>query len=164
MKLNIGCGEKKLNGYKNIDCRKECNPDICDFIQNIKTFDGERIEEIYASHIIEHIPHEDVPIIFERMHSWLKHGDKMFISVPDLKMISWLICGGYYDHVLMNFLYGDSREGMTHCWGYTENSLVKEVEKYSFKSLGKFEPFHNDDSGFVYKGYPLSLNMLFERL
>ena len=32
--LNLGCGNKKFDGFINIDSRKECNPDLIYDIKN----------------------------------------------------------------------------------------------------------------------------------
>ena len=56
MKLNIGGGYKRLDGYKNIDHDPLTQPDYC---FNLETepwpFEDSTVEEIRAHHILEHI-------------------------------------------------------------------------------------------------------------
>lgn len=65
MNLNIGCGEKKIDGCLNVDFRKTRITDIVHDIKNIPwPFNDEEFENIYAIDIIEHMLYV-VPIIDE---------------------------------------------------------------------------------------------------
>lgn len=60
MKLNIGCGKDKKEGYINLDKEPgvgdvEFNLDDIDLFNTRLPWDDNTFEEIYASHIIEHI-------------------------------------------------------------------------------------------------------------
>jgi hypothetical protein len=57
MKLNLGCGEFKKEGYINIDKRKDANPDLILEI-GIESFPQENgsVSEIYAHNSLEHFP------------------------------------------------------------------------------------------------------------
>ena len=57
MKLHIGCGEKFLPGYKHVDARKFPHVDyVTDNLDNLKMFNDESVDEIYACHVLEHFP------------------------------------------------------------------------------------------------------------
>ena len=56
MKINIG-GETKKEGWINYNVQKKPNVDIVGNINDLSQFENESIEEIYASHIIEHVDH-----------------------------------------------------------------------------------------------------------
>ena len=57
MKLNLGCGDKILEGYVNVDVADEragAAPDInCD-ISGLSIFEDNCAEEILAVHVVEH--------------------------------------------------------------------------------------------------------------
>ncbi len=57
MKLNLGCGDKILEGYVNVDVvdeRAGAVPDInCD-ISDLSIFEDNYAEEILAVHVVEH--------------------------------------------------------------------------------------------------------------
>ena len=57
VKLNLGCAEFKFVDYVNIDARAEMGPDICSRIEDLK-YEDNSIDEIYASHILEHFDKE----------------------------------------------------------------------------------------------------------
>lgn len=55
MKLNIGCGTKKLDGFVNIDKSALVEPDkVLDVEEGLPFADG-CVTEIYSSHTLEHI-------------------------------------------------------------------------------------------------------------
>lgn len=57
MKLHIGCGERFLPGYKHLDARKLPHVDyITSELHNLSMFNDNSVDEIYACHLLEHIP------------------------------------------------------------------------------------------------------------
>ncbi len=57
MKLHIGCGERFLPGYKHIDARAFPHVDyVTDKLDNLPMFKDNSVDEIYACHLLEHMP------------------------------------------------------------------------------------------------------------
>src|SRR3546814_16823759 len=55
LKLNIGCGFNKLDGYLNVDGFSDCAPDMLwDLESTPWPFDEDAVDEIYANHVLEH--------------------------------------------------------------------------------------------------------------
>lgn len=55
VKLNLGCGYKKIKGFVNIDIRPEVNPDmLCDLSEGIP-FESDSVETVVAFDFLEHI-------------------------------------------------------------------------------------------------------------
>ncbi len=54
MKLNLGCGMKKLKGFVNCDISKEVKPDKVVDITKKLPFKNNSVEEVLMSHILEH--------------------------------------------------------------------------------------------------------------
>lgn len=178
MKLNLGCGDRKIHGFINIDARKECNPDIVADIRNPqKTYKD--VELIYACHVLEHFPmkassFQDTTCsqILKNWYDTLRVGGVLRLSVPDFEIackrylatsdlseIKHLINGGQkYD---FDFHYC--------CWDFNtlKKALLdvgfKEVHKYDWK---KTEHFFIDDYSQAYlphmdkkNGLLMSLNV-----
>ena len=59
MKINIG-GESKKEGWKILNVQKKPNVDFIGNINNLDQFENECCDEIYASHVIEHIDQKTV--------------------------------------------------------------------------------------------------------
>lgn len=107
LKLNLGCGEKKMEGYINIDKRKEVNPDLQIDLEDAKLpYEENSVDEIYTSHLLEHITNFN-PLI-EEMYRVLKPNAKILIFAPyglseggirDSTHVRWLAVGtfDYFD-------------------------------------------------------------------
>lgn len=56
MKLNIGSGGKKLEGYVNVDAEPMTEPDVvCNIGHDRWPFDDDSVDEVVAEHILEHL-------------------------------------------------------------------------------------------------------------
>ena len=82
IKLNLGCGDKILEGYENYD--------LCPINDKVKKLDLNKLpypftdnyaDEIIASHILEHLY---VPIyeIMKELHRILKPNGKLIVALP----------------------------------------------------------------------------------
>ena len=100
--LNIGCGNKKKDGWVNIDKRESCNPDIVADIEKGLKFAENSIDGIYASNILEHV--KDLVSIMEDMYKVCKPDAKIIIIVP---------------HYKSHHAFDDP----THCRFFTENTF-----------------------------------------
>ena len=59
MKLHIG-GEQKKDGWKILNIQKKDNVDFIGNINDLSKFENNSIEEIYASHVFEHVLQSEV--------------------------------------------------------------------------------------------------------
>lgn len=57
LRLNLGCGKRKLNGWVNVDSQPMEDPDIVvDLSVNVWPWADNSVDEVFASHMMEHIP------------------------------------------------------------------------------------------------------------
>ena len=57
VKLNLGCGDRKMHDFINVDARKDVNPDVvCDVTKIHEKF--KNVDLIYACHVLEHFPNK----------------------------------------------------------------------------------------------------------
>ncbi len=80
MKLNLGCGKKKISGYINCDRSKEVNPDKIVNLEKKLPFKDNSIDEVVGSHILEHVLHF-IPLMHE-LHRICKEGAILKFVVP----------------------------------------------------------------------------------
>ena len=91
MKLHLGCGEKYLDGYINIDypssehtVQNRCAADeLCD-IQTLSYPFG-TIEEVRLHHLFEHFSRQVALGLLCRWTDWLKSGGILHIETPDFQ-------------------------------------------------------------------------------
>ena len=83
MKLHLGCGNKRIEGFMNVDIRPGNNVDIIDNISELNSVDNSSVELIYASHVLEHFGRHEYINVLERWYDLLKKGGKLRLSVPD---------------------------------------------------------------------------------
>ena len=81
MRLNLGCGRDIREGYVNVDIVKLPGVDkVFDFNRFPYPFKDNMFEEIYVSHVLEHM--DDVVRVMEEIHRICKKGAVVKIKVP----------------------------------------------------------------------------------
>ena len=95
MKLNLGAGKKLKQGWINVDVMPY---DGIDCVEDLSRFPwcwgNESVEEIYASHVIEHFP--DQKQFIDECLRVLAHGGKLTIVAPHSSCITSIGCMGHY--------------------------------------------------------------------
>lgn len=85
LKLNLGCGPISLPDYLNIDMRQLPGVDIVAEINDLPFELGE-IQEIYAAHLLEHFPYEQLKRkILPYLNGLLSPQGQLRIVVPDIE-------------------------------------------------------------------------------
>lgn len=88
IKLNIGAGGTKIDGYINVDSLLLRNTELISNIKYLQYFvKNGSVSDIYASHILEHFSAKEVRNILRLLFNLLEDGGKLRISVPDLDKI-----------------------------------------------------------------------------
>jgi predicted SAM-dependent methyltransferase len=87
VKLNLGCYDKKLPGFTNLDIRPECDPDVVDDAFKLETFENSSIQEIYSSHMLEHLSRDDSKKALCLWYDKLQKGGVLRLAVPDMEAV-----------------------------------------------------------------------------
>jgi len=80
VRLNLGCGTRKLEGYINVDCRRDVNPDLVWDLERPLPFGDNVVDEVYTSHTLEHI--RNLVGLMEEIWRICKPGAIVTIVVP----------------------------------------------------------------------------------
>lgn len=82
MRLNLGCGSVKYDGFINVDILENDNVDIVHDLNNIPwPFEDNSVEEILAEDVLEHLI--DTPAVINEMWRILDEDCYVTIQVPD---------------------------------------------------------------------------------
>jgi len=155
MKLHLGCGEKYLEGYLNVDFPSEAhtvqsqNPaDLqIDLLQ--LNYPLASIDEIRLHHVFEHFTRPVACALLAAWQSWLKIGGVLHLEVPDFTRTAAVIlnplASAGVKAVAMRHLFGSHEAAWAvHCEGYTQRMLKSLLEVYGFKVV---EMRHNSWQG-----------------
>lgn len=136
-KLHLGCGEKYLDSYLNIDyplskhsVQKKSVADKYINILKLK-YSPKSIDEIRLHHLFEHFPRAVACALLVAWHTWLKDGGLLRIEVPDMEKMS-----KNYNHLSERHIFGSQEAPWaTHFAGYTSENLTNFLSKYGFKTI-----------------------------
>lgn len=177
MKLHLGCGDKKLEGFVNIDIRKDVNPDVIDDISQLKEFNNNSAELIYVCHVLEHFGRHEYLNVLKKWNSILKPEGTLRLSVPDIESVFLRYKEGVPLRSLIGFLYGGQNyKENYHYIGFDFKTLKEDLESIGFKNVrkwdwGRVEHGHVDDYSQCYiphmdkkNGKLMSLNIEAEKI
>lgn len=147
VKLNIGAGDIPIEGYTPVDAKLGHDASRLEYDDCVA-------DEVYASHVLEHVKHDDVRATVAEWYRVLKPGGRMRIAVPDFAKIAaaylngaeiptaLLVCGGQQD--------GDD----FHKTLFDEAHLTDLMQSVGLVDIKTFEAEYKDCSAL-----PISLNL-----
>jgi predicted SAM-dependent methyltransferase len=103
LKLDMGCGKYKKNGFYGIDQFEGENVDEVVDVDEGLPFKDNSVLEIYTAHVLEHV--KNFEFVVEEMHRVCKPGAKIIIKVPHFSGNS-----GFYEYHRRFFRYGSFQE------------------------------------------------------
>ena len=150
MKLNLGCFDKKIHGFVNIDIRPEVNPDLVDNAFELNTIRDKSVELIYCSHMFEHLNFEDARKALKRWNQVLLSGGTLRLAVPDMNAVfaHYFYWGDI--KLLRSALWGSQRHDFDyHLSGWDFESLKAELELCGFTDVYRWSPEFTDPHKYV---------------
>jgi SAM-dependent methyltransferase len=143
VKLNLGCGDKILPGYVNVDVapsRAGHKPDVLCDLHRLAPFEDGSADEILAVHVIEHFWRWEVVGVLREWMRVLKPDAPLILECPNLQSACEEFLRdpetgsgpGPEGQRTMWVFYGDPRWQdplMVHRWGYTPRSLARVMEQ-----------------------------------
>jgi predicted SAM-dependent methyltransferase len=85
LRVELGAGSRKLQGWISLD--KDPGADLCHDLANPLPFEDNTVDELYASHVLEHFsyPHPMCGLLAE-CRRVLKPGGRLRVSVPNARI------------------------------------------------------------------------------
>lgn len=167
-RLHIG-GQQVKPGWKILNIQPGPGVDFVGDISDLSQFESESFQEIYASHVLEHVPQAKFIQTLKGLHRILKTGGALMISVPDLDTL----CGHFTQlagtnnteariHVMRMIFGGQVDSHDFHHIGLSSDILAKFAGEAGFRTMQRVRAFEvfNDTSDYAPYGPPISLNVI----
>lgn len=134
IKLNLGCGFKKLPGYTNIDLDPNCNPDVCCDVGSLVYVEN-TIDSILASDILEHFKRCETKKVLENWYKVLRPSGQLIIKTPNLEsIIDAYKTGQIPAEEMERKIYGNQDSPLNcHYAGFTPEYLKNLLASVGFK-------------------------------
>ena len=167
MKLHIG-GEEPKQGWKILNIQEGPHVDYLGTCTDLTAIEGSSVEEIYASHVYEHLGYlDELPQALKEAYRVLVPGGKLMISVPKFGVLCQLfLVEGLtmlQRHEIMRMVFGGQVDPFDyHKVGLIEDFLRNDLGKTGFtgfQRVAKFDLF-DDTSSYRIGGHLISLNVI----
>lgn len=144
MKLHLGCGQRYLEGYVNIDFPASSHTvqekSIADVHADILAlrYAPETIEEVRLHHVFEHFPRPIACALLANWYSWIKPQGLLHIEVPDFQRTAQVMLNPFASFkkkaVAERHIFGSHEAGWAgHLEGYTPETMKRMISCYGFK-------------------------------
>jgi hypothetical protein len=144
IKLHLGCGQKYMEGYLNIDYPPSDHTvqksSVADEFHNLYelNYKADTIDEIRLHHVFEHFPRVDACAFLSAWNTWLKTNGRLHIEVPDFetsfKKNFSLLNRSKYEGVGLRHIFGSQEaHWAVHYEGYSHKRLEKILLLFGFE-------------------------------
>jgi ubiquinone/menaquinone biosynthesis C-methylase UbiE len=132
MKLNLGCGGKRLEGFVGVDRYPTPAVDVLADLGGRLPFASDTVDEILLDNVIEHMP--DIPALMREMHRVCRDGATITVLTPHFTSLSSWRDPTHLHHLSYFSLDHFTREQVAH---YTSAGHRFEIvsRKLSFGGL-----------------------------
>lgn len=149
--LHLGCGPKILPGFTNVD-KYHQHPDVLNYDIYMLPEADKRVDMIYCSHVLEHLPIRHAQRAIREWSRVLK--GTLYLAIPDIEHIMRELLAPnilpehrwWYMFCLFGYqTNGDNQDpnkldypvdpGQFHTCGFTKETIRDDLEKNGFKII-----------------------------
>jgi predicted SAM-dependent methyltransferase len=159
-RLHIGCGDKPLPGWINIDRTARAPGVFTDIDVTTLPYPDGTVDEVLAEHVFEHLSFADEGLVWLEMARVLRSGGRLTLEVPDFEWVcatflaasdDWrdFYVVGHRDHyagcgraldqrwgILQTMFFGNQNGvGQFHRSAYTEGKLRALARHLEFQAI-----------------------------
>lgn len=146
VKFNMGCGRDRIPGYIGVDKYNDA-ADIKTDLMDLE-LPHAQVDEILASHVIEHVSHAQACELLIKWHTALKPGAQLIMEMPDLEalcadfasaspeermIITLCIYGACANHVSPETIAAGTASA--HVWGYYPQVMKQILAQIGFNQV-----------------------------
>ena len=125
--LNLGSGFRKIDGWINIDNRKECDPDLLCDVEAGLPFEDNSVDEVRCWDFLEHIHMDKTVFVMEEIYRVLKPEGRLEFFVPSTDGR-----GAFQDPYHRSFW---NRNSFLYYWDDAHRNLYGIKAKFDFITL-----------------------------
>ena len=139
LRLHLGCGSVRREGYVNLDKYPTKGADRVMPADRL-FYDDASVDEIYSSHMLEHLSPEELESAIKEWRRVLKPGSKVTVRCPNFEVYlrEWLAGDDEYRlgwGRINIFGHSGRGEGMWHRIGFSPGVLSRVFENHGFRTL-----------------------------
>ena len=142
VKLHVGCGTNKLEGWINIDSVEALKPDLVLDITQPLPYHDLSVDEVLAEDLLEHFDKYIRFVVFYQWARVLKVGGRITVQVPNFKKILFRYFKFGFDN-FVDFIFGENmwRSEVyighfgNHKWGYSDENLRNFVKLFGIEPI-----------------------------
>jgi predicted SAM-dependent methyltransferase len=169
-RLHVG-GQQVKPGWTILNALPGPGVDIVGDARDLSTLGDASYDAIYASHVLEHVSYnEELATVLKGFARVLRPGGKLFVSVPDLEALCRLFISPELPinekfHVMRMMFGGQLDRFDFHYVGFNAALLANVLTQYGFTPVYRVPGFgfFEDTSSLVFRGVPVSLNVVATR-
>ena len=142
MKLNVGSGIQKLEGWVNIDGVASCQPDLVHDLTKPLPYSDCSADALMAHGVLEHFDKYMRYCVFGDWVRVLKVGGTIDIGVPDFKKLLSRFIKFNFDGFVDTFFGENMWNGEiyighfgNHKWGYSQKSLIAFARQFGIEPV-----------------------------
>jgi predicted SAM-dependent methyltransferase len=166
MKLHIG-GQTTKEGWKILNIQKKDGVDFVGDLTDLSQFSDNSVEEVYASHVLEHVGQKKVLDTLKGVNRILNKDGKFYISVPDMDVLCKIFidekAGAKVKFHTMRMMFGGQIDDYDfHYFGWNFEFLNDYLMSSNFSKVERVNSFglFEDTSNYKPYGFPISLNVI----
>lgn len=141
MRLNLGAGDDRRDGYLGVDCRLAAATDILADIRGLP-FKDESAEVVLALDIMEHLQRYELKVVFAELFRITKSGGELYIKTPNLdSLVHAYIKQEIPFEEFERKVYGDQTYAAescpenTHKTGFNSDMIVRRLKEAGFNDI-----------------------------
>ena len=124
MKLDLGCGKHKKEGFVGVDVFNFPGVDhVVDLGKGKLPFEDDTVDEVYANHFFEHLDIDDIVRLMSDIFRVCKNGAKVEIHTPHFSGDS-----NFYEFHKTSFRYNSFREFTSEKGMFTSNARFRRIK------------------------------------
>lgn len=166
MNLHIG-GQQRMDGWEILNVLPGPHVDYQGDLRDLSRFADDSIDNIYASHVLEHVNQADVVPVLRGVRRVLRQGGKFLVSVPDMDVLCHLFISPWAPPAVkwhaMRMMFGGQTDAYDfHYVGFNEIFLRDFLNQAGFSDLQRVRSLGvlRDTSEYEPYGFPISLNLI----